>query len=156
MKGTTVRVKTGICVVLAAFLLTMAFPALSLQAADEGYNPKRSKQIQGVKVGSVPILTMKHWSDSSPEERYAFLVGFASMLEMEKDWQYKQNGKHLPLDQSLAGSWAKGLQGRSLKNIYDGLNKYVAANPGALDRPLAEVMWFQFVQPKVKEKVKRK
>lgn len=98
---------------------------------------------------AVPLVTLKHWKDSNPGERYSFLIGFLTMLELEKEWQSKDGRPVLPFDQSLIGAWARGLENRPLTEIYNDLNRYAANNPGDLGRPAAEVMWFLFAQPRL-------
>jgi len=99
---------------------------------------------------SVPLVTLEHWRDSSPGERYAFLIGFVTMLELEKEWQGKVNdGRLLPLKESLVASWVEGFAHRPLAEIYNGINRHLSLYPGDLKRPVAEVMWFTFVQPRL-------
>lgn len=97
----------------------------------------------------VPLVTVKHWKDSNPGERYSFLIGFLTMLELEKEWQSKDGRPVLPFEQSLIGAWARGVENRPLTEIYSDLNRYAANNPGDLGRPVAEVMWFLFAQPRM-------
>lgn len=98
---------------------------------------------------SIPLVTLQHWKDSTPGERYSFLIGFVTMLELEKEWQGQNGRELLPFDQSLVGAWVRGFENRPLAEIYNGLNRYVADKPGELNRPAAEVMWFLFAQPRM-------
>ena len=100
---------------------------------------------------SAPAVTLKVWQDSSEQEQIAFLAGFISMLELEKEWQGQK--AILPLHQSLAGSWATGLAGHKLQDIHKTVNTYIAANPGKMDKMVVEVMWYELVQPKIKESI---
>ena len=129
--------------VLALFVCLAAAPAPAFGAAPDGL--KGSAQ-----EASQVAVSLKTWKDSTEQERYGFLVGFMSMLELEKKWQ---GDKPLSLKQSLVPSWSKGLSDISLKQIHDTINEYIAANPGDMDRQVVEVMWFKFAQPKVTEKV---
>ena len=132
-----------------ALLLTCLFliPASTASAQDFAY--RREVPAMDSKA-VVPLVTLRHWKESKPNERYAFLVGMVTMVEIEKEWQLKNNKKMTAKKQSLAGAWVRGFENRPLKEIYDGINNYIAANPGDLDRPVPEVMWFTFVQPRVK------
>jgi len=98
---------------------------------------------------AIPLVTLKHWKDSNPGERYSFLIGFLTMMELEKEWQGKDSRPVLPFDQSLIGAWARSVENRPLTEIYHDLNRYAANNPGDLGRPVAEVMWFLFAQPRM-------
>ena len=131
-----------------ALLLTCLFliPASTASAQDFAYR----REVPGMDSKTVvPLVTLRHWKESKPNERYAFLVGFVTMVEIEKEWQLKNGKKMLPMKQSLNGSWVRGFENRPLKEIYDGINNHISANPGDLDRPVAEVLWFSFVQPKI-------
>ncbi len=130
------RLGTG----LAAIALVLVFWAAPSPAAAEGF---------------VPLITMADWQKSSEAERYAFLAGFGSMLEAEKHWQNERHGQLLPFEDSLIGSWSRGFKKLRLKDVYKRLNEYLAENPQDLQRPLVEVMWFEFAQPTVKEKISR-
>lgn len=130
-----------------ALLLTCVFltPAPTASAQDFAYR----KEVPGMDSKAVvPLVTLRHWKESKPNERYAFLVGFVTMLEIEKEWQLKNGKKVLPMKQSLTGQWVTGFENVPLKEIYDGVNQHIASKPGDLDRPVAEVLWFNFVQPK--------
>ena len=101
------------------------------------------------KTGGAPIITLKLWSDSSEQEQYAFLAGFVSLLELEKEWQGQKG--ILPLKQSMVGSWGMGMDGMSLKAIRGIVNNYIANNPNEKDKLVLEVLWRECVQPKIKE-----
>ena len=42
---------------------------------------------------------------------------------------------------------ARGLKGQTLDSVRDGLDKWYAANPDKLQRPVIETMWFEMVVP---------
>ncbi|NLC23343.1 MAG: hypothetical protein GX776_02555 [Oxalobacter sp.] len=71
---------------------------------------------------------------------------------MEKQWQGK---KPLKLEDSLVNTWVRGFDGVTLKNIYDNIEAYVAANPDNLQLSLVEYLWYAYAQPQVKEKVSK-
>ena len=100
---------------------------------------------------SAPAVSLKVWQDSSEQEQIAFLAGFVSMLELEKEWQGQK--AILPLSQSLAGSWATGLEGHNLQDIHSVVSKYITANPDKMDTMVVEIMWYELVQPKIKESI---
>lgn len=111
--------------------------------------PENAASQQAVEAAGVPLVTMKHWRDSTSGERYSFLIGFVTMLELEKEWQGRDDGEILPFDKSLVASWVAGFAHRPLFEIYNELNKHLADHPGELERQVAEVMWFIFVQPRL-------
>lgn len=99
------------------------------------------------KPGSAPVVTMQIWNASSEQEQYSFLAGVVSMFELEKEWQ-GQRGL-LPLNQSMIGSWGMGMDGMSIKNIRNTVNAYSINHPNEGDRLVLEVLWREFVQPKL-------
>ena len=115
-----------------------------------GFYAKAYAQINGGTT-SAPVVTLKLWSDSSEQEQYAFLAGFVSMIELEKEWQGQKS--ILALEQSMVGSWAKGMDGMTLKTIRNSVNKYVAKNPNEMDKLVLEVLWRDLVQPKLRNAI---
>jgi hypothetical protein len=41
----------------------------------------------------------------------------------------------------------KGLKGQTLDSVREGLNKWYAAHPEQLQRPVIETIWFEMVVP---------
>jgi len=57
-------------------------------------------------------------------------------------------GNATPPDaQSVLPRMAKGLKGQTLDSVREGLNKWYAANPQRLQRPVVETIWFEMVVP---------
>ena len=52
--------------------------------------------------------------------------------------------------QSYVPRFVKGLKGHSLDSVRDGLNKWYAANPDKMQRPVIETIWFEMVVPGLK------
>ncbi len=95
---------------------------------------------------SYPSFTMNHWKHSSKDEKMAFLFGFISALEMEKEWQ---GGKFQPIGKSTVGSWVKGLSGMTLDQMRESLDSYIAQNPDKKDANVLEVLGVMYVRPKM-------
>lgn len=128
----------ALCLTCTAFIL----PGAKAQAR----NPQNATPY--TMDSNITPLTLRHWQDSTEASRYSFLIGFASMLELEKSWQGRHNsGALLPFKQSLVGAWSTGLSGLSLHQIYRNITEYAASNPQELDRPLVDYMWYTFAQP---------
>ncbi len=136
-------VKSRIGIPLLALLVCLAAVPAFAAAPDPG-------KVRQLQANNIPLVSLNTWKDSTEQERYGFLVGFVTMMELERQWQ-GQNP--LPLKLSLVQSWSKGFEGVTLKQIHDTLDEYIAANPKDLDRQVVEVLWFKFAQPKVKEQV---
>lgn len=93
-----------------------------------------------------PSFSMEHWKNSGKDEKMAFLFGFLSALEMEKEWQ---GGKFLPISKSTVGSWIKGLSGMTLDQIRESLDSYIEQNPEKKDANVLEVLGLMYVRPKM-------
>lgn len=95
---------------------------------------------------SLPSVTLSHWKNSSKSERMAFLLGFLTAIEMEKEWQGK---KGLPISMSTTRSWVKGLEGINIEQIDKGLDRYIAQHPDEMDAPVLRVLGVMYVRPKL-------
>lgn len=125
------------------FIILALVAALGL-AAPAGAETRADK-VGAATAGQMPGVRIKHWQSSSVEEKGAFLFGFVTMMELEKEWQ----GKPLPLKQSLTSCWVKGLAGVTIKDMRDAVDTYAAAHPEDGERQVVEVLWLHFVQPKL-------
>jgi len=98
----------------------------------------------GVRADEVPLVTGEHWTKSSDEQRKAYLVGIANIVQVELAYA----GTTPPTDaQSIVPRMAKGLKGHTLDSVREGLTKWYAANPQRLQRPVVETIWFEMVVP---------
>ena len=92
----------------------------------------------------VPIVTGEHWVKSSEEMKKAYLVGIANVLQIDAAY----HGTTPPSDQqSVVPRMARGLKGQTLDGVREGLNRWYAAHPDRLQRPVIETMWFEMVVP---------
>lgn len=107
-------------------------------------------QIKDEEVTSTSKVTLKRWQNAAENERYSFLIGFATMLEIERTWQ---GDNPRPYRESLIDCWYQGLNGMTYKELYTSIENYIAAHPNDLDLPLPQVIWFEIVQPKVADKI---
>ena len=95
----------------------------------------------------VPVVTGELWTQSTDQVKKAYLVGIASAIQVEVAYE----GANPPSDaQSLVPRLAKGMRGQTLDGVREGLDKWYAANPGRLQRPVLETIWFEFVVPGLK------
>lgn len=102
-----------------------------------------------VKALNGPTVTLKHWRDSASQEKLAFLFGFVSLVEMEKEWQ---GNPPLPIKQSTIGSWVKGLDGVSLQSMSDALDIYAEQHGDADGLSVFEALGEIYVRPKMSAK----
>ena len=92
----------------------------------------------------VPLVTGKHWTESSEQQKKAYLIGIANVLQVEIAYQA---GNSPPDSQSLVSRFAKGLKGQTLDTVREQLDRWYAAHPDQLQRPVIETIWFEIVAP---------
>ncbi len=92
----------------------------------------------------VPLVTGEHWTKSSEEMKKVYLVGIANITQIEIAYQ----GSTPAADaQSVLPRLVKGLKGHTLDTVRDGLDRWYAAHPDRLQRPVIETLWFEMVVP---------
>lgn len=97
-----------------------------------------------VHAAEIPVVTGEHWTRSSDDVKKAYLVGIANLAQVES--AYFQ-GKPPADAESFVPRPVKGLQGQTLDSVREGLNQWYAANPGKLQRPVIETIWFEMAVP---------
>ena len=105
-----------------------------------------AKKAADVSAVYFPSVQLKHWKNSTSDERFAFLAGFVSMLEVERAWQ---GNDLLPIKESTVGTWVRGLSGVTLKDMDMAVNEYIATHPNDLERNVVEVLGRLYVRPKM-------
>jgi hypothetical protein len=101
-----------------------------------------------VRADEIPQLTGVHWTKSTEDQKKAYLLGIANIGEIERAYAGANGATD---DQSVLPRMARGLKGQTLDSVREGLNKWYAANPGRLDRPVIETLWFEMVVPGLKK-----
>ena len=101
-----------------------------------GWNTARAQEI--------PLVTGAHWTQSPDQVKKAYLVGLANAFQVEAAY----GGANPPPDsQSIVPRLGKGLKGQTLDSVREGLDRWYAANPDKLQRPIIETIWFEMVVP---------
>jgi hypothetical protein len=101
-----------------------------------------------VSAQEVALVTGEHWTKSSEELKKVYLIGIANVAQVETAYQ----AGNAPSDaQSVVPRLVKGLKGQTLDSVRDGLNKWYAAHPDQLQRPVIETIWFEMVVPGLKK-----
>ncbi len=103
------------------------------------------------RADEVPIVTGEHWTKSTDQVKKAYLVGIANVLQVETAYE----GANPPPDaQSIVPRFAKGLRGGgyTLDSVREGVDKWYAANPDKIQRPVIEIIWFEMVVPSLQKK----
>ena len=96
------------------------------------------------RADEVPIVTGVHWTKASEDHKKVYLVGVANLLQIEMAYQA---GSPPSAAQSLVGRLGAGLKGHTLDSVREGLNRWYAAHPDRLSRPVIETVWFEMVVP---------
>jgi hypothetical protein len=96
------------------------------------------------RADEIGLVTGVHWTKSTDEQKKAYLIGIANLAQIEAAYQ----GSTPQADaQSIIPRMQRGLKGQTLDSVREGLNKWYAANPGKLDQPVLETIWFEMVVP---------
>lgn len=91
----------------------------------------------------VPLVDGTHWTQSSAEVKKAYLVGLANAIQI--DVAYQGASAHAMSD--FSPRVVKGMQGQTLDGALATLDRWYAANPDKLQRPVIETIWFEMVVP---------
>ena len=92
----------------------------------------------------IPLVTGALWTQSSEQVKKAYLVGIANTIQVEAAYE----GNNPPTDgQSIVPRVTRGMKGQTLDSVREGLDKWYAANPDKLQRPVIETIWFEMVVP---------
>lgn len=132
-----------------AFIALFIFTVFSLAPADSRAAQSGLSNVQAV---NCPSLLLKHWKASNQNEKLAFLFGFATMLEMEKEWQ---GSRPLAITSSINNSWVRGLAGVSLGEMASSIDRYAAEHPDKMKYSVMEVLGRIYVSPKLTEQERK-
>lgn len=96
------------------------------------------------RADEIPLITGEHWTKSTDQVKKAYLVGIANVLQVETAYA----GTSPPSDaQSIVPRFVRGLKGQTLDTVREGLDRWYAANPDKIQRPIIETVWFEMVVP---------
>jgi hypothetical protein len=101
----------------------------------------------GARADEVPVITGQQWTQSTEQVKRVYLIGVSNVLQVETAY----HAGNAPADaQSVIPRLAKGLKGQTLDSVREGLDRWYAANPDRLQRPVIETIWFEIVVPGLK------
>ncbi|MDM0002335.1 hypothetical protein QTI24_27290 [Variovorax sp. J22P240] len=96
------------------------------------------------KAAEVPIVTGEQWRTSSEAVKKAYLIGLANMVQVQTAY----HASNPPTDaQSFVPRLAKGMQGQTLDGVREGVDRWYAANPTKLKRPVLDIIWLEMAMP---------
>ena len=92
----------------------------------------------------VPLINGQHWTQSTEQLKKVYLTGMANVMQVDTAYQ----AGNPPSDaQSVIPRFARGLKGQTLDGVREGLDRWYAANPDKLQRPVIETIWFEMAAP---------
>lgn len=95
----------------------------------------------------MPMFTGKDWEQASEQQKKIYLAGVANLIQLEASY----NAANPPPDsQSVIPRYAKGLKALTLDRVREALDRWYAANPDKLQRPVVETIWFEMIVPTLK------
>ena len=101
-----------------------------------------------VRAAEVQMITGEQWTQSNEAVKKAYLIGLANMIQVQTAYQ----GANPPTDaQSFIPRLAKGMQGQTLDGVRENLDRWYAANPTKLKRPVLDIIWFEMAVPGLKK-----
>lgn len=96
------------------------------------------------RADEVQLVTGEQWIKSTADVKKAYLIGIANTLQVQSAYE----GATPPSDaQSIVPRFTRGLKGQTLDSVGKRLDGWYAANPGKLQRPVLETIWFEIVVP---------
>jgi hypothetical protein len=98
-------------------------------------------------AAEIPLVNGTHWVKSTEDVKKAYLVGASNIIQLETAFQAD---KPVPADRGFSPAVAKGMTGQTLSSVLDTVDKWYAAHPDQLQRPVIETIWFELVVPGLK------
>ncbi len=95
-------------------------------------------QIGELKAAEEFVVTGKDWVASTSDVKGAFLVGAGTIIDVEQEYQGNNPQSD---DQSSIPTLVKGLNGLTLRDIQNHIDRYYRDNPTKLDRQVILVIW---------------
>lgn len=93
----------------------------------------------------LPIVTGDVWLSSSDAEKKAFLLGFATMIELEKEIR----GAQATSTDTFIPVLVKGLSQYSIAEISAQIDNYYQTNEDKRSSPVVEYIWLGIAAPAV-------
>ncbi len=117
---------------------------LSLRAAMIVAFTAASVAWSSARAEDIPLVTGNHWTTATMEQKKAYLVGIANVIQLEAAY----HSGNPPADaQSVVPRMARGLKGQTLDSTREALDRWYAAHADRIGRPVVETIWFELVVP---------
>ena len=100
-------------------------------------------------AADLEIVTGKHWTGASLEQKRAYLFGIGNVLEIEEamagDAYEDMRGR------SIVPVLLEGLSGTGIANLVTQLDEYYADHSDQIKRPVIEVLYIEMALPNLKK-----
>ena len=100
-------------------------------------------------AADLELVTGKHWTGASLEQKRAYLFGIGNVLEIEEamagDAYEDMRGR------SIVPVMLEGLSGTGIANLVTQLDKYYADHSDQIKRPVIEVLYIEMALPNLKK-----
>ena len=117
---------------------------LSLRAAMIVAFTAASVAWSSARAEDIPLVTGNHWTTATMEQKKAYLVGIANVIQLEAAY----HSGNPPADaQSVVPRMARGLKGQTLDSTREALDRWYATHADRIGRPVVETIWFELVVP---------
>lgn len=95
-------------------------------------------------AGEIPLVNGELWTQSTEQVKKGYLIGIANLAQVEIAYY---GAKPPPDTQSFLPRMARGLKGQSLNGVLEALDRWYAAHPDQMQRPILDTIWFEIVVP---------
>ena len=92
----------------------------------------------------LPRVTGEHWTTATEREKRAFILGMATIIEVEQEFQAADPPEP---GASLVPPLVNGLDDYTFEGLIRNLDQWYMDNPTGMDRAVLEVIWTEFALP---------
>jgi hypothetical protein len=98
-----------------------------------------------------PQATGEHWTMATEREKRAYLLGMASIIDLEIETQ-GTNPPEVVRNNSVIREFSTGLRDYSIPEVQQAIDAWYAAHPDQITRPVLETIWFELALPNLSSK----
>ena len=104
-------------------------------------------------TGEEPVeqLTGRVWMHSTESNKLALIYGAECVISLEH-YTARELAKKDPAAVTLSPferGWSKAFKGMSRAELVKAVDMWYEKNPGQLDRPVFDVIWYELIAPKL-------
>lgn len=140
-------------------LLAMLVCAIALCAAAPGFADDAESGSSATQVNPALQFTGKYWVDSTETNKTAYIYGIDSAITVEYFVQQKMKEQAAQLKKKpmlvispFEQGWMDAFRDMTRKQIVAEIDKWYADHPDQLSRPVLDVIWYELIEPRIKNK----